>query len=58
MKHKGSLVISLLLGSLLMVSGQVMASSCVDCHTDVEQLKSIAKTLPQKEASAETAGKG
>ena len=52
MKHKGSLVISLLLGSLL------MASSCVDCHTDVEQLKSIAKTLPQKEASAETAGKG
>ena len=34
------------------------ASQCITCHTDAEKLKSIAKTLPQPEASAENAGKG
>ena len=34
------------------------ASQCVSCHTDVEQLKSIIKTLPPPQTSAETAGKG
>ena len=58
MKCKGYLIFSLLLGGLLMISGSVFASTCVDCHTDVEQLKAIAKSLPKKEASAETAGKG
>ncbi len=37
---------------------RTQASQCVDCHTDAEKLKAIAKTLPQPEASAETAGKG
>ena len=36
----------------------VEASQCVSCHTDVEQLKAIIKTLPTPETSAETAGKG
>jgi hypothetical protein len=58
MKCRGYLVIGLLFTGLLMVSGSVLASSCVDCHTDVDKLKAIAKTLPKKVGSAETAGKG
>ena len=34
------------------------ASECINCHTNVEKLKAIAKNLPQPEASAESAGKG
>ncbi len=34
------------------------ASQCVTCHTDVNKLKAIAKTIPKPVASAETAGKG
>lgn len=55
---RGSVVLSLLLlGGLLCCSG-ALASTCVDCHTDAAKLKAIAKTLPQKAVSAETAGKG
>jgi hypothetical protein len=42
----------------LAMTGPASASTCIDCHTDSEKLKAIAKTLPQPEASAETAGKG
>ena len=35
-----------------------VASECINCHTNVEKLKNIAKTLPEPEASAESAGKG
>ncbi len=34
------------------------ASECIKCHTDKNKLQSITKNLPQKEKSAETAGKG
>ena len=43
---------------ILMVPASIQASRCVECHTDGEKLKAIASTLPQPEASAETAGKG
>ena len=48
----------LLLVVLLLAASSVMASQCVNCHTDVDKLKAIAKTIPQKVGSAETAGKG
>ncbi|SHJ87225.1 hypothetical protein SAMN02745165_03411 [Malonomonas rubra DSM 5091] len=47
-----------LIAGMLYFAGIAGSSSCVDCHTDVAKLKAIAKTLPKKEASAETAGKG
>jgi hypothetical protein len=42
----------------IMMAIPALASQCVECHTDSERLKEIAKTLPRPEASAETAGKG
>ena len=36
----------------------VYASQCVECHTNVEKLKTIAKTIVKPVGSAETAGKG
>lgn len=48
----------LLIAFMLLAVGSGMASQCVSCHTDVEKLKAIAKTLPQKVGSTETAGKG
>lgn len=36
----------------------VYASQCVKCHTDVEKLKAIAKTIVKPVGSTETAGKG
>lgn len=58
MKRKGLLVCGLFVSGLLLFAGSVLASSCVDCHTDVEKLKVVAKTIPKKVGSAETAGKG
>jgi len=58
MKRKGYLLIGLVVSCLLMTTSAVLASSCVDCHTDVDKLKEISKTLPAKVGSAETAGKG
>lgn len=43
---------------LLLTATSALASQCVECHTDVEKLKSIAKTIPKPAASAETTGKG
>ena len=43
---------------LFLTSTAAVASQCVDCHTNAEKLAAIAKTLPKKGASAETAGKG
>jgi len=57
MKLRGCLAIGLIV-SLSMTASMVLASSCVDCHTDAAKLKELAKTIPKKEASAETAGKG
>jgi len=48
----------LLLAVLLLSATSALASQCVECHTDVEKLKVIAKTLPKKVASAATKGKG
>lgn len=36
----------------------VYASQCVECHTNVEKLKAIAKTIVKPIGSTETAGKG
>ena len=36
----------------------VYASQCVECHTDIEKLKAIAKTIVKPVGSTETAGKG
>lgn len=44
----------LILAALLLFASSAVASQCVECHTDVEKLKAIAKTLPQKVASAST----
>jgi len=57
MNCRGSMVLGALILSLLF-SSSALASSCVDCHTNVAKLKEIAKTIPQKVGSAETAGKG
>jgi hypothetical protein len=51
-------VTALFLVLFLIAAAPAQASECINCHTDVEQLKTIAKTLPQPETSAETAGKG
>jgi len=51
-------IIFLLMVFFLAAATPAPASQCVNCHTDVEKLKAIAKTLPQPESSAETAGKG
>jgi hypothetical protein len=48
----------LLFAVCLSAAAPVLANQCVDCHTDVEKLKSIAKNLPRPETSSETAGKG
>lgn len=50
--------ICLLLAVLLLSATSALASQCVECHTDVEKLKAIAKTLPKKAASSQTKGKG
>ena len=34
------------------------ASQCVECHTNIEKLKAIAKTIIKPVGSTETAGKG
>lgn len=57
MKHLKTYLF-LLLALFLTVATQAQASHCVTCHTDVEKLKAIARSLPQPEASAENAGKG
>ena len=48
----------LLLSVLLLSATSTLASQCVECHTDIEGLKAIAKTLPEKAASSQTKGKG
>jgi len=58
MSYRVYIVIGLILSSLLATTGIALASTCVDCHTDVERLKALAKTLPQQVGSTETAGKG
>lgn len=51
--------VTLLLAVLmLLATSSVMASQCVSCHTDIEKLKAVAKTIPKEVGSAETAGKG
>ncbi len=58
MKHRVYIVVGLILSGLLATTSITLASTCVDCHTDVDKLKAIAKTIPQKAGSTETAGKG
>lgn len=48
----------LLVAVLLLAATSALASQCVNCHTDVEKLKAIAKTIIKPVGSAETAGKG
>ncbi len=48
----------LMFAVLLLATTSALASVCVDCHTDVEKLKVIAKTIVKPVGSAETAGKG
>lgn len=48
----------LLVTVLLLAATSTLASQCIDCHTDVEKLKTIAKTIVKPVGSAETAGKG
>lgn len=55
---KRSMFVWMVVIGLIFSAGDLFASSCVDCHTDTEKLQAIAKTLPQKVGSAETAGKG
>lgn len=43
---------------LLFLGGLANGSQCVNCHTDSEKLKEVARSIPQKVASTETAGKG
>ncbi|MDA3903136.1 MAG: hypothetical protein PF441_06780 [Desulfuromusa sp.] len=43
---------------IMFLASSIYASQCVECHTDVEKLKAIAKTIPKPVASAETTGKG
>ena len=58
MRSSLSRALGLLLLGLWATTGAVLASECVNCHTDTAKLEAIAKTLPHKEASAETAGSG
>ena len=58
MVYRGSVLLSLLFLGLALCCSGALASTCVECHTDAAKLKAIAKTLPEKVASAETAGKG
>ncbi len=55
MKYPGTV---LFLVFVLTAAVPAAASECINCHTNVEKLKAIAKNLPQPEASAESAGKG
>ena len=55
MKYLGTVLI---LVFVLIAAIPAVASECINCHTNVEKLKAIAKTLPNPEASAESAGKG
>ena len=48
----------LLLSAVFLAAVPALANQCVDCHTDAEKLKSIARNLPRPETSSETAGKG
>jgi len=58
MFNRKNVACAVFLSGMLFWAGFAGASSCVECHTDVAKLKAIAKTLPKKEVSAETAGKG
>ena len=42
----------------IFLTPSVYASQCVKCHTNVETLKAIAKTIVKPVGSTETAGKG
>ncbi|MCK4501731.1 MAG: hypothetical protein KAU22_01765 [Desulfuromonadales bacterium] len=42
----------------ILLTTSVYASQCVECHTDIEKLKAIAKTIVKPIGSTETAGKG
>ncbi len=48
----------LLLIGLLLAASSVIGSQCVTCHTDVEKLKLLAKSIPIAVSSTQTAGKG
>lgn len=54
-KKRVFLLLTILSGLLV---GAAWGSQCVDCHTNVEKLKEVAKTIPKPVASVETAGKG
>ena len=58
MSSRRIVALGVLVTGVLFWAGIAGASSCVECHTDAAKLKAIAKTLPQKAVSAETAGKG
>ena len=50
--------ILLLVVTVILSTAVAYASQCVKCHTDVEKLKAIAKTIVKPVGSTETAGKG
>ena len=58
MRSSLSCALGLVLLGITATAGNVLASECVNCHTDTAKLQAIAKTMPQKTGSAETAGSG